>query len=209
MANDGTMKNLYAQLSLTAACLLFGLLTARGQTLSGQVRTETNQGIEDANVTVTGPGVSLATLTNSMGNFSFSGFTNGQTYTLCVTLEQNPLNGVSSFDLQLLTQHLLQNPPLSSPYKIIAGQTDPSYEAPDVGDVLRIQKLIQGEFTQLTVPSWKFIPANYSFPDPAHPYSAVPPFPNGCKTVIVNGNTPAQDFIGVKTGDFNNTAVPH
>lgn len=189
----------------------FGAYTAAAQSLSGQARTELGAGIEEATVTLTKAGTTLSLLTNVNGDFTFTGLSTGQQYKLCVSKNENPLNGVSTQDLMLLSKHINNiPPPLDSPYKIIAGQTDPvpPLEGPDVGDLLRIRQLILGVITDLPVPSWKFIPADHVFPDPTNPYTP-PPFPEGCKMVSVVGNITGQDFIGVKTADFNNNAVPH
>lgn len=201
------------RLLLTAACLLvLGLGAARAQSISGQARTELGDGIEEVTVTLTRAGVTLSTLTNSSGDFTFTGLNNGHKYELCLSKNEDPLNGVNTFDLKLLTTHIMNIlPPLNSPYKIIAGQTDqtpPHFDEPDMGDVLQLRNLILGYLTELPAPSWKFIPADFVFPDPAHPYTT-PPFPEGCKMVTVNGSTVGQDFIGVKTGDFDNTVVPN
>ena len=197
------------RLLLLMFCWLFAWVGgSSAQSISGQVRTELGVGIADATVTLTRAGVTLSTFTNSSGNFSFSGLNDGQKYDLCISKNQDPLNGVSTFDLQLLLQHILNMPPLDSPYKIIAGQTDPTppIEQPDVGDVLQLRLLILGNLSELPVPSWKFIPADFVFPVPTAPYTP-PPFPEGCKMVTVSGNTTGQDFIGTKTGDLNNNAI--
>lgn len=209
------MNHLYThpsrqRLSLVAAALLLlASQIGQAQSLSGQARTELGAGIEEATVTLTRAGTTLSTFTNSNGDYTFSGLTTGHQYKLCFSKNENPLNGVSTFDLKLLSDHLMNITLLNSPYKIIAGQTDPvpPLEGPDVGDLLQIRNLILGSITDLPVPSWKFIPADHVFPDPAQPYTP-PPFPEGCKMVTVVGNTTGQDFIGVKTADFNNSAVP-
>jgi len=135
---------------------IFGGYTAAAQSLSGQARTELGAGIEEATVTITRAGTTLSGLTDGNGDFTFTGLSTGQQYKLCVSKNQNPLNGVSTQDLALLSKHINNiPPPLDSPYKIIAGQTDPvpPLELPDVGDMLRIRQLIVGGISDLPVPS--------------------------------------------------------
>jgi Carboxypeptidase regulatory-like domain len=209
------MNSLYQsihQFAMLLAGCLFLQINICAQTISGRAQTELGSGIESVTVTLSGPGVLVSTFTNSNGEFSFSGLPDNQSYQLCVELNQDPLNGVSSYDLILLLNHITGAPLLNSPYKIIAGDIGPTLQAPDVLDVLLIRLLILGVFSEFpnSIPAWKFIPADYVFPNPANPYdTAYPPFPLGCKTVNLSVNALNQDFIGIKTGDFNNTAVSH
>ncbi|MEQ1747650.1 MAG: hypothetical protein ABMA02_19635 [Saprospiraceae bacterium] len=186
--------------------LLLGSLPAFGQTISGQARTEAGQGIEEVTVTLNGPGVSLAVLTNNNGNFTFPGVPTGQSYDLCMLKDDNPLNGVSTFDQVILTKHILDIEPLTSPYKIIAAVARNENVPPDVLDLYLARQLILGVYTELPTTSWKFVPADFTFPDPLHPFAY--PFPLGCKTMTLSGNAFSQDFIGVKTADLNSNAVP-
>lgn len=202
------MKNniTIAKNSLLGLLLLWNSALLFSQTISGQARTETGQGIASVEVSLTGPGVSMQQVTDNNGNFSFSGIPDGQSYELCLLLNTNPLNGVSTFDVELLARHILTVSLLDSPYKIIAGETGTENQPPDVLDLYQIRQLILGVSTNLPATSWKFIPADFIFPDPLHPFAY--PFPLGCKIVTLSGNAFGQDFIGIKTADVNGGAVP-
>jgi hypothetical protein len=191
---------------ITALLLLTGASPVFGQTISGQARTEAGEGIGDVTVTVNGPGVSVSTLTNNNGNFSISGLPTGQSYEVCAYKNDNPLNGVSTFDQVLLTKHILDIELLDSPYKIIAAVTRNENTPPDVLDLYIARQVILGVYTEFPTTSWKFVRADFSFPDPAHPYDY--PFPLGCKTMLLTGDATGVDFIGMKTADLNGTAIP-
>jgi len=186
--------------------LFASALSGISQTISGQARTETGQGIENVEVSLTGPGVSLQQFTDDNGNFSFSGVPTGQSYELCLSLNINPLNGVTTFDGVVLSKHILDIELLNSPYKIIAAETGTENNPPDVLDLYRMRQTILGVYTEFPATSWKFVRADFAFPDPAQPFSY--PFPLGCKTMTLNGNATNQDFIGIKTADLNGSAVP-
>jgi len=202
------MKNIISitKHSLSALLLLWYSGQVFCQTISGQARTETGQGIEDATASLIGPGVSLQQFTDNNGNFSFSGVPTGQSYELCLSLNTNPLNGVSTFDGVILSKHILDIELLNSPYKIIAAELGTENNPPDVLDLYLMRQTILGVYTEFPATSWKFVPAGFSFPDPAHPFAY--PFPAGCKTFVLTGNASGQDFIGIKTADLNGSAVP-
>ncbi|MBK9335775.1 MAG: carboxypeptidase regulatory-like domain-containing protein [Lewinellaceae bacterium] len=186
--------------------LLLCTLPAVGQTISGQARTEAGQGIEDVTVTVNGPGVSVAAFTNNSGNFTFTDLPTGQNYELCLLKNNDALNGVSTFDQNILSKHILDIEPLTSPYKIIAGEVGTENLPPDVLDLYLSRQVILGVYQEFPATSWKFIPADFVFPDPLHPFAY--PFPQGCKIVTLSGNAFSQDFIAIKTADVNGGAVP-
>ncbi|MFN0034070.1 MAG: HYR domain-containing protein, partial [Saprospiraceae bacterium] len=175
--------------------------------IAGQVMTEDGYGVEEAVVYITGPGVSRFDLTDENGNYSFNDLLpDGQSYQVCVEKNDNPLNGVTTYDLVLISKHILGEELLDSPYKIIAADADRSGVV-DPTDIEEIRNLILGIYTDLpNNTSWRFIPADYVFPDPANPL--IYNFPHGCKTVTVDGSDVVDgDFIGVKIGDVNATAV--
>ncbi len=179
--------------------------TGLGKSVSGRVVTEAGDGVEDVQVTITGPGISLSVFTNNDGFYVFNGLPPNQQYEICLEYNIDPLNGVTTFDLSLLSQHILGTNLFNSPYKIIAADADLQNLAPDNDDVETLRKLILGIITTTPAPSWRFVPADFVFPDPANPFGS--PFPQGCTTIFITNDIIGEDFIGIKTGDFNNTAV--
>lgn len=207
------MKNVLLRRGLTLAaflCAMAGL--SQAQTISGNIRTENGQIISNATIWLNGP-VSLSTFSDDSGNYSFQDLPDGA-YEVCPELNTYPNNGITGYDLLLMNRHIVGNQMLGSPYKIIAADvvgdgsiTDPN---PDVADIIALRQLnlqIILEFPN-GVPSWVFLPADHSFPDPTNPWYPAPP--PSCKTVIVAGSSvDSVDFIGVKKGDLNNSAVPY
>ncbi len=119
----------------------------------------------------------------------------------------NPLNGVSTNDLVLISKHILGLQALDSPYKIIAADANQDGKVTSF-DVVVLRKLILGITDELpNGKSWRFVPSDYVFPNPANPFQ--PPFPE--RIEVPNTADPAPSFFkftGVKIGDVNYSADP-
>ncbi len=121
----------------------------------------------------------------------------------------DPLNGVSTFDLVLINKHILGLDTLESPYKLIAADANKSRSITTF-DIVTLRKLILGIDTVLpNSNAWRFIPADYTFPNPLNPFSTI--FPEAA-TPTLPAQPPAQpiavNFTGLKVGDVNGSALP-
>jgi chondroitin AC lyase len=149
--------------------------------------------------------------TNSSGNFSIARLTTPPGgYTIDPKKNTDYLNGVTTFDALLIARHALGIQALNTPYKIIA--SDVSYDAQVTGyDIWQIQQLILHNHTEFSnVDSWEFVDASHVLnPDPFSPVG-IPspdwpwPFP---QTIEVNSSTTDFDFVAVKMGDVNCSAI--
>ncbi len=118
--------------------------------------------------------------------------------------DDNPLNGVTTYDLVLISKHILGIEPLGSPYKMIAADANKSNSITTF-DIVEIRKLILGIYQELPMnTSWRFVEKAYSFPVPFSFQSA---FPEGINCISFPASN--ADFVGIKVGDVNNTAVSH
>ncbi len=117
----------------------------------------------------------------------------------------NWLNGVTTFDMVLIQRHILGTQLLDSPYKLIAADADNSSTVTTF-DLAEIRRLILHRIEQFSKnTSWRFVPADVSLSYPQDP-AIVPMFPN-CGNVDMSGGDSEQDFVAVKVGDVNNSAV--
>jgi len=128
----------------------------------------------------------------------------GQNYSIAAARNDNPLNGVTTYDLVLLGQHLLELNTLDSPYKMIAADVNGSGSITSL-DMIALRRLILFIDTELaTNTSWRFVDGEYVFPNPANPFATT--FPE-----VINYNDLAgsqlADFVGVKIGDLNASAT--
>jgi hypothetical protein len=186
---------------------LFNLCNDPGQIgVAGLIENEDNETIENVSVSLSGM-LSDNRMTAADGNYAFHGLTPDGDYTITPLKDDDYLNGVSTFDLVLITKHILGTKKLTSPYQLIAADANNSKRISAL-DLIQLRKLILS--VNRTLPSntsWRFIPASYQFPDPENPWAQA--FPevlnyNDLQTTIASG-----DFVAVKIGDVNGNARPN
>ena len=173
--------------------------------LMGFIRTETNDAIESVEVMLDGSvGISDLYLTEDDGMYAFGNLALDHNYSVTPSLNEAPLNGVSSFDMILIAKHLVGIQDLDSPYKMIAADINNSGSITTL-DLVELRKLILYVDTEFqNNNSWRFVDANFVFPNVANPFASV--FPD---LVSINGllEDAQHDFVGVKIGDVNNSAI--
>ena len=169
--------------------------------ITGTVATYTASNlVPDVKLTVTGD-TNTTALTDTNGGFHVLVNQGGTvSVTPSKTDDSPPNNGVTTFDILLIRQHILNNLLLNSPYKILAADANGSGSV-TTADILPIRQLVLGNSTNLPAGLWKFVPANYVFPDPKSPWTA----PTSISFTNVVGNIPNQNFVAIKVGDVNNS----
>ncbi len=170
----------------------------------GQVSTESGAAIEQVEVALSG-NMSSTAMTSVSGNYTFASLEQGYDYTITPQSNAGPLNGVSTFDLVLMSKHILGIELLDSPYKLIAADVNNSATITTF-DLVILRKLIlniETEFTNNT--SWRFVDSNYSFPNPANPWEGT--FPEVMSVNNLEGQHIDTDFVGIKVGDVNGSAA--
>ncbi|HRI59030.1 MAG TPA: HYR domain-containing protein, partial [Saprospiraceae bacterium] len=180
--------------------------------IAGALKTEMDDPLEDAAVNLQGTPpnggaqVDLTDMTDDSGIYSFTNaLPMGSDYTLTPLKDDNHLNGVSTFDLVLISKHILGIEPLNSPYKMIAADANKSNSVTTF-DIVEIRKLILGIYTELPGnTSWRFVDKNYVFPNPANPFQDQ--FPESVSVLNMQTSGFNDDFVSIKTGDVNNTAI--
>ncbi len=171
-------------------------------TIAGFIATEELEAIPEVEVSVSGDEPQMV-MTNELGMYNFTDISIGADVSILPYLNSNPLNGVTTFDLILISKHILGVDPLGSPYRMIAADVNQSNTISTL-DLIQIRKLILNidtEFSNNT--SWRFIAAEYDFPAPTNPWIEV--FP---ELISINNITEEviADFVGVKIGDVNSSA---
>jgi hypothetical protein len=182
-----------------------GVCGAAAPMAAGAVNTEDNEPVEDVQVSLSGQ-ASTAMTTQNDGAYVFTNLTAGLDYTITPQRDGDYLNGVSTFDLVLISKHILGVGPLSTPYQRIAADVNNSGSITTL-DLIQLRKLILSidtEFANNT--SWRFVETAYVFPDPSNPWAEQ--FPE----VININDLPATsimdaDFVAVKIGDVNGDAA--
>ena len=169
--------------------------------LSGKVITETNRPVKDVAININNNGV---VLTDTEGNYTASVF-NGSNYMLSPYFNDDFLNGVTTFDLVLISKHILGVQLLDSPYKLIAADVNQS-NAITTLDLIQIRKLILNIIPVLEDnTSWRFIDASYDFSLESNPWDSA--FPEYMNLNNVDQSYSNANFIGIKIGDVNGSVT--
>lgn len=174
--------------------------------LGGNIVNEANTPIQDVHVNLSGTNNFVA-ITDTDGNYEFTGIEQGGDYTIVPEKNENPLNGLTTFDLVLITKHILGTQLLDSPYKIIAADANKSNSVTTF-DLVELRKLILFIYDELpSNSSWRFVDKNYVFPNPADPFQYT--FPEIYNVNNLSSNKLDADFVAIKVGDVNLSAVPN
>ncbi len=172
--------------------------------LGGAIANENSQSVENVTVSLSGQSSGI-TLTNHAGAYVFANIPVGNDVTVTPEKDDEPLNGVTTYDLVLISKHILGVQVLDSPYKIIAADANKS-NLVTTADLVELRKLILQiipEFSNNT--SWRFVDKTYTFPNPANPWSQQ--FPEVVSINNIPAGTTAADFIAIKIGDVNGSAA--
>ncbi len=174
--------------------------------VGGVIETELGFGINNVEVSFDSPsGFSMGVLSDTSGVYAKK-LELGEDYSILPEKNNNHINGVTTFDAVILTRHILNVELLNSPYKIIAADINRS-KTVTTFDIVEMRKLILNIYSNFPNNSaWRFVSADYVFPDPLNPFSE--DFPE-----LININNLSEsildlDFIGIKIGDLNNSADP-
>jgi hypothetical protein len=150
-------------------------------------------------ITVTG-GTNLSGVTLGDGSYGLSKIVAGGTH--CVTpskTDDSPLNNsISSADQALIQAHILGLYLLDSPYKLLAADVNGD-GAINSADQAYLQGFILRRLTNFPAGWWRFVPADYAFPDPKNPWAApTSRWYTNLVADVANG-----DFIAIKLGDVD------
>ncbi len=169
--------------------------------VAGDITSFNGESIENVNVSVAGGSANSMT-TESDGHYQFMLAKNGD-YTITPEKNDNPLNGVSTFDLVLISKHILGLATFDSPYKYIAADVNKSGSI-TAFDMVQLRQLIlniNSEFANNQ--SWRFIDESHEFTTTT-PMSE--PFAESVTIQNLSENLMQTNFIGVKIGDVNGNA---
>ncbi len=179
-----------------------GAVTA---TISGTLMTEELEMTDNVMMSLENSSATNLNQLSTDGNFMFPVELN-QNYTLTPERDDDPLNGVSTYDLVLLGRHLLEVETLDSPYKLIAADVNNSGGVTSL-DMIALRRLILHIDESIdNNTSWRFVESEYIFADPTNPFATT--FP---EVSNFNGVTQSQiaDFVAIKIGDLNASATPN
>lgn len=171
--------------------------------ISGLIENENGALIAGVSVNMSGQASGSAT-TNGTGSYQFSNVPAGSDVSIVPTKDNNYLNGVTTFDMVLISKHILNVELLDSPYRLIAADVNNSKSITtfDLVEIRKMVLLISSKFENNT--SWRFVDKDFVFPNPANPWATT--FPEIININNISGNVVDADFVAIKIGDVNGSA---
>ena len=210
-ALDGSYNADYCQAQLSVGDTFCNCECSMGVSVAGNLMTWLDVGIEEAKVSLTGtvnfaPPFSFSDISTNMGVYDFLSIVPvGANFTITPSKNDNPLNGVTTYDLVLVSKHILGVEPLGDPLKMIAADVNHSGSITTF-DIVETRKLILGiyqEFNNNT--AWRFIDKDQIFSNPQNPFTDT--LRESISVTEAVSNMLDLDFWGIKTGDVNYSAV--
>lgn len=172
--------------------------------LAGTIKNERKDPVSNVDIALSGTNAGTMK-TNSSGIFEFINLNSGGDFTVFPACNEDFDNGVSTFDILLITKHILNIGMLDSPYKMIAADANRSGSISTL-DIIALRKLILQTETELPNQntSWRFVNSDYIFPDSNNPWAEV--FPEIYNVNNLNQTDQNVDFTAVKVGDVSGDA---
>jgi hypothetical protein len=142
--------------------------------------------------------------TNENGEFLFNA-AEGQSYNLSARKNDDPLNGVNTYDILLMQRHILGLDPISDPYVLIAANVndDARISGADIIELRRVILGIESEFPNND--SWRFVDATETLEQAQLPRQ----YKEQIAIYDLNSDLSDQDFVAVKIGDIDGSAAPN
>ncbi|MEP7195132.1 MAG: SdrD B-like domain-containing protein [Saprospiraceae bacterium] len=146
--------------------------------------------------------ITLQTATNFGGYYAFPNMALGGSYTVKPELDIDYLDGVSTYDIVLIQQHILGKKSFVNPYQYIAADVNNSKSVTSA-DISDIRKLILGTTENFrNNKSWRFVKADYIFANPTAPLTEK--WPETGVIPVLQDNT-FVSFKGIKIGDVDDS----
>jgi hypothetical protein len=169
--------------------------------IAGGIATESDRRVNEVEVRLSGDNQRVY-MTNATGTYAFMELAEDSDYTVIPSKNGFAENGITTFDLILIQNHILGER-LPSPYKQVAADVNRDGNISTL-DVILLRKLVLGidtEFSNNT--SWRFVDASFRFPVPSDAF--VTAFPEVININNLVGSYEAS-FVAIKTGDVNESA---
>ena len=176
--------------------------------LSGTVRTGSGALVPGVSINITGPLAPVAPVTLAAGTYSIPALVSTGAYTLAPAKSNDVTvtNGVTISDVALIQRHILGTALLGAAYKAVSADVN-NDAALTVADVAAVQSFILGNTTSFTGGAlWRFYSSAQTFANQNSPW----PLTQN-RTYASLATSTAQDFVGCKLGDVNDTwnaAIP-
>ncbi|MBP7821385.1 MAG: T9SS type A sorting domain-containing protein [Saprospiraceae bacterium] len=144
------------------------------------------------------------TTTDANGTFTISGLEVGENYMVQPEKNDDPLNGVTTLDLVLISKHILGLQQITNPYRLVAADINNSGTITTI-DMVELRRLILNLIPTFTNnSSWRFVRSDYSV---TLQNALSGSLPNQLETYPFSADVTNADFVPVKVGDINGSAI--
>ncbi len=177
--------------------------STRNGSIAGTIASESGVVVEGVTMTLTTPEEDIITQTNDLGQYSFSNLPEGADYTADAQLGtyRSHAQGVSTFDLVLITRHILGLIDITSPFQLLAADANGDEEV-SVQDIIAIRRLILGlDSAYRSNRPYRFVPAAFIFPVSGNPWATT--FPEVVNINNLFGNVRDAHFVAIMVGDVS------
>ncbi len=174
--------------------------------VSGKISTQFGGNVAGVTVRANGDDA-MSAMTDLEGNYELELPIGGQ-YTISFEKDYFAENGVATSDIIKMRRVILNLEDYDNPYSIMAADANGTANNPTTSDIVVLRQMILNSIDVFpnNVPSWRFVPSLYEFPNPTNPWSETIP-----SAIFINelqGDIQNVDIIGVKMGDVNGSADP-
>ncbi len=188
--------------------VLFSASLLTAQTAAGPIVVQVEKCI--TGLTATSPLLENALVTVTPGGEAFTDVNGSATIIpnapvgtpVKVSVIGSDNQGVTVWDVLLLSRHVLGIAPFDLPCQFIAGDVNGSGSV-SIMDVIEVRKWVLGLPVSSPVDEWRFWNADVVIPDPANPFGVVL---EDEIELMLNTVNPELKFNGVKLGDVNGSA---
>jgi Dockerin type I domain len=137
-------------------------------------------------------------------DFKFAVTKRDAAYKVIPTRPKDWLNGVTTYDIALISRHILDIDPIGSPYKIIAADVNGDGEI-SAADMLYLRRLVLHQIDSVPRSQpWRFVPSAFVFQNLDVALSGN--YPQFLLYDHPADNVKDADFLAIKTGDVNLSA---
>ena len=169
--------------------------------INGNVMNANKEGINKVEIKTNA--LLMKATTNENGVYQLKSVLPGQNITLVPDKKDDPLNGISTIDLLIIERHIKGLSMITDPFQLIAADINRSGSV-TITDLIELRKMILGTITNFSNnKDWIFIPESFKFNDPLSPWT----YPETISYNPVTNSLSDVNFIGVKVGDVNNSAI--
>ncbi|MEM1120859.1 MAG: hypothetical protein AAGJ18_10455, partial [Bacteroidota bacterium] len=191
----------------TQAVIQNNMLACSRRSVAGAIMDQKGSPIEEVKIAVESIEANLSIMSDDNGNFEFT-MPEGAEYTIRPIKNDDPLNGVSTYDLVLISQHILGINEFDTPYKYLAADVNKSGSV-TAFDIVQIRQLILNIVPEFhNNMSWRFVDMDHDFSSNEAAMQLESTHEE--KTIRhLSGDRLGTDFLGVKIGDINGSALPN